>query len=322
VENRKMEASWEYVVVLHFWTFQDCSGKEIAQRFLDTMYRFGSVPDKFGDEDPPRHNFKPSSTGSFLKLWRRRPGQLNMLKLGRMGFQALLSLSGPMPGLITFAIHDEYFQGTENTAKFLEFSDELYEMFKPVSGEISHKKEWDSKTVVIEPIKVGNKTVNAEAHIAVRPTKGLPGIFWVNYFGPTFVDFYTRAKLEAAPCYNKKRFADGGYRVLTGPSPLDYAKPETKKMEQDLIEHLGPDTFFDKTLPNRTLRSPFPLPQNVAASATETSPSRSTMSQSLRSCPECGESKTVKTSRDSVNSLIGFKCSTCGARWMVHSSLL
>ncbi len=240
-----MEASWEYVVVLHFWTFQDCSGKEVAQRFLDTMYRFGLVPDKFGDEDPPRHNFKPSSTGSFLKLWRRRPGQLNMLKLGRMGFQALLSLSRPMPGLITFAIHDEYFQGTENTAKFLEFSDELYEMFKPVSGEISHKKEWDSKTVVIEPIKVGDKTVNAEAHIAVRPTKGLPGIFWVNYFGPTFVDFYTRAKLEAAPCYNKKRFADGGYRVLTGPSPLDYAKPETKKMEQDLIEHLGPDTFFD-----------------------------------------------------------------------------
>lgn len=286
------------------------------------MSRFGFVPDKFGDEDPPRHNFRASSTRDFVKLWAKRPGSLSVWKPGRMGFQALLSLSEPMPGLITFALHDEYFQSEENVAEFLEFSDELYDLFRPVYGEISHKKEWDSKTVVFEPIRIGNKMVNAEAHLPVQPTRGVPGIFWANYFGPTFVNFYTQAKLEAAPGYSKKRLADGGYRVLTGSTPLNYLKPENQKMEQSLIEHLGPDTVFDKTTPDRILRSPFHAPLKLAASAAGTLHSSSSTFRSLRICPECGNAKTLETSRDPTNRLTGFRCLNCGARWMVHNSLL
>jgi hypothetical protein len=189
-----MEASWEYVVALDFWTFQDCGDKEIGRRFLDILQRFEFIPRKFGDEDPPRHNFQVSSSADLLKLWAKRPGQLIIERLGRMGFQALVHLSNPMPILITFAVHDEYFQDEDNIGKFLEFSEELYKLIKPFHGEVLHKKDWENKTVIIKPMKIGNLTVNAESHEPVQPTKGLPGIFWANFFWPPFRRFLFRGK--------------------------------------------------------------------------------------------------------------------------------
>ena len=101
-------------------------------------------------------------------------------------------------------------------------------------------------------------------------------------------------------------------------------KPETKEMERNLTEYLGTDTVFDKTLPDRVLRSPFPAQANTATTPTTRSAiNGSRISSRLQNCPECGESKKIKeTARDSVNNLIGFKCLNCGAMWMVHASLL
>src|SRR5438309_1517579 len=201
-----MEATWDHAVVLHFWTFKDCGSETIGRIFLSTLVKFGFVPNKFGDEDPPTHKFDLSLSNSLLRLWSERPGQLNLQRLGRMGFQALLHLSGPMPTLIAFAVHDEYFQSVET----------------------------------------------------------------------------------------------------------------------NLIESLGPDTIFDKALPDRILRSPFPPPQDTSPNPAfiESTPPLS-VSENLRNCPKCGESKNVEeTSRDSLNNLVGFKCQSCGERWLVHASLL
>lgn len=166
--------------------------------------------------------------------------------------------------------------------------------------------------------------VNAEAHIPVQPVKGLPGIFWANFLAPPFVDFYSRAKIQAAPAYVKKELFDGGYLILTSRSPLEYVKPETKTMERSLIEYLGIDTVFDKTLPDRVLRSPFAARAgNATTSTPKATVPHSTISSNSRNCPECGESNKIEeTSHDSVNNLIGFKCLNCGALWMVHTSLL
>lgn len=318
-----MEASWECVVALDFWTFQDCGDKEIGRKFLDLLQRFEFVPRRFGDEDPPRHTLEVSSSEDLLKLWAKRPGQLIMERLGRMGFQALVHLSNPLPILITFAVHDEYFQREDNIGKFLEFSEDLYELIRPFHCKISHTKDWYNKTVIIKPMKVGGRIVNAESHEPVQPIRGLPGIFWANFLGPPFVDFYSRAKLRAAPAYAKKELFDGGYLILTSKSPLEYMRQETKKMERSLIEYLGTDTVFDKALPHRILRSPFPARANTATTPIPKSAvNDSTTSPSLHDCPGCGESKKIEeTGRDSGNNLIGFRCLKCGALWMVHASL-
>src|SRR2546428_11834300 len=242
----KMEPTWENTVVLDFWVLQDPGDEKKARDFLVTVEKFDFVPKKFGDEDPPKQNFDLRSTGKLIEAWVKHPGQLILERLGRRGFQALLHLSsaGKRPGLITFAVHDEYFRDDRGISKFLEFSEELYRIFRPFHGEISHRKDWENKTVIIKPMKMGGRIVNAESHEPVQPTKGLPGIFWANFFGPPFVDFYSKAKLQAAPGYVKKELFDGGYLILTSKSPLEYMKPEAKKMERNLTEYLGADTVF------------------------------------------------------------------------------
>lgn len=324
IGERNIERFWEYVVALDFWTFHNPSDEKIATAFLDILTKFGFQPSKYGDQDPPKKRFDPLSRDKVVHEWVKHPGQLILERLGENGFQALLHLSQAQnrPVLITFALPDNYFGSANNVSKFLEFSEELYALFRPFQGNIAHKKDWDDKTVAIAPIKIGERTIKAEVHNSPQPTKGLPGIFWANYLGPDYVHLYSKDKVESVPSYSKKELADGGYLILTSPSPLDYAKPETKKIEQDIIEYLGRDAVFDKTLPDRPLRSPF-LNRNESYTPTAKSPLPSSMSSNLRACPECGEEKrTVETSKDRTNKLVGFKCLNCGAIWAVHTSLL
>ncbi|HVH16170.1 MAG TPA: hypothetical protein VNA15_10705, partial [Candidatus Angelobacter sp.] len=141
--------------------------------------------------------------------------------------------------------------------------------------------------------------------------------------GPRFVDFYNRLRLEAAPMYSKYVLPDGGYLIMTSKSPLDYFKPETKTMERNLIEFLGPETVFDKTLPDRILRSPFPPKSTATAPVLKESSAPLSMTENVRNCPQCREMKNVEeTSRDPLNNMVGFKCRSCGERWLVHISLL
>lgn len=320
-----MDRSWDNAVILHLWTHQDPADPRIGKRFLDTIGEFGFVPKSFGDEDPPRNNFNMSSNRNFLKVWAEHPGQLGLERLGKLGFQILVHMSDPSKraSLITFALHDEYFASDANVSKFIDFSDKLYSIFNSFQGNISHKKDWDLKTVVLAPIKVGDRTVNAEAHMSPQPTKGLPGVFWANYFGPPFVKFYSKSKLEKAPNYQRRELPDGGYLILTSHSPLDYAKPETKRLEQALIEHLGKDSVFDKRYPDRVLTSPFTSDCNRNHSTVPKSSLPNRLPSDLAFCPTCGEQTRIEeTSRDPINNMVGFNCLNCGAIWAVHASLL
>lgn len=89
-----MEASWDYAVVLDFWTFQDCSSEAIGRNFLGTLNRFGFVPKKFGDEDPPTHEFDRASSERLLKL--EAPKATELSKTRQVG------VSSPSPPVWTY----------------------------------------------------------------------------------------------------------------------------------------------------------------------------------------------------------------------------
>ena len=94
------------------------------------------------------------------------------------------------------------------------------------------------------------------------PEWGLVDIYWMNLFGPPYVEFFGEEKLLTAPCYRRERLPDGGFLILTSPSPLLHDKPETKKLETALKDHLNNDAFFDRSNPEKKLRAPrFPQPQ-------------------------------------------------------------
>jgi len=324
-----LEPSWKNAVSLDFWTYADAGHRQVGERFLSSLFKAGFVPNRYGDDDPPSLKFGEfSSMDDILELWAKRPKQMSVQRLGNLGFQAVLHLTSEVsrPHLASLAVHDKYFEKPANTEKFLGFASLLYDILRPAQGDIGHQEDRRNKTVIQRTLKIGRRTVEAEEHPALNPTLGLSGIYWANFFGPAYVDFFSQDLIQSAPALSKKKLSDGGYLLTTAKSPLDYQSPETKKTEQALIDHLGRAAFFDKNMPERILRSPFPRGDDLSKSLRRPSfflrESGSVQGQ-LRNCPECGETTKIREmSRDSLNQLIGFKCLECGAMWAVQASLL
>ena len=84
---------------------------------------------------------------------------------------------------------------------------------------------------------------------------GLPGLYWLNYFGPAYCDLIGRERLLSAPATEVKAAGDG---VLIGldPSPRAWTTPQYQQQEQAVIEHLGKQYFFSRHDPDRQTLGP------------------------------------------------------------------
>lgn len=328
--REKLSPWWTEAVELTFWSSSDWTDKSVGEQFLQSIASLGFVAEKFGDEDPPTKRVKKGDFGkTILSLWSAQTDQLNIEGHDPYDFEATVHLNpskGVLPHSLHFLVNEEYFRKQQNVQRFLKFAEELYAILRPLQGDIAHLRDRKRKVVVESSIAIGKRTAQMETRFPVPPTTGLSGVYWANFYGPPFVTFFSNAKFDSAPSHYKSRLPDGGYLILTSDSPLDHALPATKKLERALIEYLGPDTFFDKSNPQRILKSPLvsSAGQGEAQQSSQKTPHLLSGSQTgLRQCPECGESQKIEeVSRDSVNDLVSFRCSKCGTLWAVESSLL
>ncbi len=329
---RTVDVGWKDSVELVFWSFSRWTDESVGRQFLESLLRFGFVPEKFGDEDPPRLRFGSGSADVLLRLWATRSDQLIILGSKSVDFQAILHLNagkGEIPHSLHFLVHDEYFDDKRNATKFLDLAESLYRLLKPVEGEIGHRKDRESKLVVEKFMEVSGRKVLTKTYIPANPISGLPGIYWANFLGPVYVDFFSKARIDSAPSFQKKPLQDGGYLLLTSEGPLDYARAETKKLEHALFVHLGSESFIEPANPKRIAKTPFTPSRDAHASPNSTGLTGPTGKKplekrsSIRQCPECGESvRITKVTDDPVNNLIGFRCLKCGALWAVEKSLI
>lgn len=84
----------------------------------------------------------------------------------------------------------------------------------------------------------------------------LPGIYFGNYFGPLYVDFFGAERLQSTPCYYRTPLPEGAWYVQVS-DDLDYHKTEKGKAATDAaLDYLGRDTFFDIRDPMRRCTVP------------------------------------------------------------------
>jgi hypothetical protein len=84
-------------------------------------------------------------------------------------------------------------------------------------------------------------------------SEGLPGLFWRNFFGPPFVRMFGE-RLASLPEDCRERLGDDLVLVQPYTLPSDAGTEEGNARERALIEHLGPECFYDHehhTLPTR-----------------------------------------------------------------------
>jgi hypothetical protein len=108
-------------------------------------------------------------------------------------------------------------------------------------------EEFDAKNMIDD--ETGTRAIGR------RLAKCLPGLYWLNFFGPPYVELMCRHRLLSAPAYEVKPVGDGVLIALDS-SAGAWQTPEYKKREQEVIEHLGKQYFFSRFEPERQTVAP------------------------------------------------------------------
>ena len=157
------------------------------------------------------------------------------------------------PDWLNMGLDMAFFTTEEHAAHFLQLAKSLYQWGDMVYGFVAHPKDYKAQTWLPQQVIIGNKLVGAVGDNEVM--NALPGIFWANFFGPDYVDWFGREKFDRLPCYRLEELPDGGRLILTSPSPLEYdASGET---QETIKSYLGRPAFGDVQHPERPTISPF-----------------------------------------------------------------
>jgi hypothetical protein len=107
--------------------------------------------------------------------------------------------------------------------------------------------EWDAKNVI-------NNAEGVRA-VGVKLDVSLPGLYWLNYFGSSYLKLIGENRLLSSPAYAARKLSNG-VLVALDTSPLNWQTPDYNVREQKTITHIGPEYFFLKGEPDRRLKAP------------------------------------------------------------------
>ena len=135
-------------------------------------------------------------------------------------------------------VEESFFRSYENIDSFLHLSRSIYHLMQPDYGSI-HQTQ-NTLDMLTYDTKLGKKTVATDLN------KGIPGIYWANFFGPKIVAKIGKERLLSVPSNKTMQLHDGGLLILTSPSPIAPTEPENSKKREEIRAMLGENSFIPK----------------------------------------------------------------------------
>jgi hypothetical protein len=166
----------------------------------------------------------------------------NLLFQRENGFQTKLAISQLGKGLglktMNFWVDEAFFTKKQQVNIFLDACIAMYDLLHPEFGLIHQTSDILEMATITGP---KYKTITA-----INLNKGLPGVYWANFFGPKYVEKLDEHKLLLAPCHKTIKLSDGGILILISPSPLNPEKKENRIKQLDIKQHLGKQYFYNQ----------------------------------------------------------------------------
>ena len=232
-------------LTIRMFSTKDWSSPEKARTFFKILFESGEklAPEKFGPYGQARDTFSLHTLEKALQFWVAPPQ-------GSLGFYG--ERKRPISAQVwVYWVYRE-------SKRFNELNLWIDQKHPMISGCESWLIDLARILYSWGAMDYGYIWLEAIPSGRLGPTleRGLPGIYWANFFGPIYVDFFGREKFLTVPAYHKEELPDGGFLVLTAPSPLDYDRPEVRVLEEAILDHLGRDAFFEKAYPEKLCRVP------------------------------------------------------------------
>jgi len=91
--------------------------------------------------------------------------------------------------------------------------------------------------------------------VGVRLGAAIPGLYWMNFFGVPYLDMIGSDRLSSLPAGSVAR-TTRGVLIKLGENPEEWQTSGYKSAERQIIEHLGPQYFFDREDPEKATLAP------------------------------------------------------------------
>lgn len=96
-----------------------------------------------------------------------------------------------------------------------------------------------------------------ELYIGDDPAQGIPGLYWMNAFGPLYAEWFGEERLEAASAYAlTTALPDGSVYLRFGDANDPDAGPNVDERERRVMQILAERAFFEIGRPDRVLELP------------------------------------------------------------------
>ena len=135
-----------------------------------------------------------------------------------------------------------------------QFAINMFTASKSEYGFLTPESDHRRKNFLVTPLPGGS---TSNKFTGTDPENGVPGIYWFNLFGSTYSTWLGLAS-QIVPA-GIGTLEGGGMFLQLGAQPEDAESEETLRREQEVINILGPNKFFDINQPGRIPISPFTL---------------------------------------------------------------
>jgi hypothetical protein len=237
-------------LTMTIWTKTDIGTSDYAHRLVDVLSQSGWTPSRIGAYEPLRQIF---DARDFERLWLqpdREPSASRDVHIctehspaARVG---VTWRRAPNAGFNTAYLSIPNADLGPELSTLVKVGEALYSVFASSYARAYTKSEFQAQ----------HFSRSKRALQGVRFGPAIPGVYWLNVFGPEIVAFLGPARFESCPAYAKHRLSDGSWVIQAVKSPTEWVLPEVQDLKQAIRKHLGDDAFFDVDRPHRPIRLP------------------------------------------------------------------
>ncbi|PUB10076.1 hypothetical protein [Paenisporosarcina sp. OV554] len=221
------------------FTRKNIADSEVAEAILNIMSVAGFTPEKIGLFEPLKTTFTKQE---FIRMWLdESPGCYDeevgmtgtaggmIAKIKKPNFSLYVSW-WDCPDKKSFNTLDFYF--TKQT--FKSHRSDIEKLFK------------DSLAVTNGFYGyISESNVEDRQHVTGTLKTRLPGIFWCNYFGESFLNFFGKEKIQKYPWWKVEKGHNNGQYLYLTESPLDELLRDAS-YERKAKKYLGETSFGDE----------------------------------------------------------------------------
>lgn len=129
---------------------------------------------------------------------------------------------------------------------------EVFKVSKADYGFLTPEDDHKAKNYLVTAV---DENTTSSEFVGDNLEKGLPGLYWMNLFGNLYVEWFGKGKFKRIKCHEAQFLDDSGVFLQFGASPEECMSAYVLQRQQEAIELLNPNAFFDITRPERKLET-------------------------------------------------------------------